>query len=401
MPVKSVGDLDVSGKKVLVRVDFNVPLDDQGRVTDETRVVAAMPTIRDLVSRGARVILMSHLGRPKGKRVDSMSTAPVAATLEKHLGSTVAFAGACVGDAANEVVRSLENGQAALLENLRFHEGEQANSVDFASKIASFGEVYVNDAFGTAHRAHASTDAVPRMMKQRGAGFLLLKELEYLGRALHKPEKPFVAILGGAKISGKIDVIKNLLPKVDRLLVGGGMMYTFLKASGLQVGLSLVDEHRVDMAGEVLRKAEGEGKPLALPKDCLISDNVKEAGATQVVPVEEIPDDRYGVDIGPAAIEEFSQTVRGAKTIVWNGPMGIFEIDAYAKGTDGVARAVAEATVAGATSVVGGGDSVAALAKAGVTSRITHVSTGGGASLEFLAGKTLPGVAALEAQEKK
>jgi phosphoglycerate kinase len=399
MQIKSVSDLDVSGKKVLVRVDFNVPLDDEGRVTDETRVVAAMPTIRDLVSRGARVILMSHLGRPKGKRVDSMSTRPVVATLEKHLGATVAFAGDCVGDQAGEVAGALGGGQVALLENLRFHEGEQANSVDFASKIACLGEVYVNDAFGTAHRAHASTDAVPRMMKKRGAGFLLLKELDYLGRTLQKPEKPFVAILGGAKLSGKIDVIKNLLPKVDRLLVGGGMMYTFLKASGLQVGLSLVDEERVDMAAETMRKAESEGKPLAIPKDCLVADNVKEAGVTKVVPVEEIPDDLYGVDIGPAAVQEFAEAIQGAKTIVWNGPMGIFEIDAYAAGTEGVAKAVAQATTAGATSVVGGGDSLAALSKAGVTSQITHVSTGGGASLDFLAGKTLPGVAALEIED--
>lgn len=396
MPVKSVADLDVSGKRVLVRVDFNVPLDDQGKVTDETRVVATMPTIRDLVARGARVILMSHLGRPKGKRVDSMSTAPVAPVLEKLLGAPVAFAEDCVGVPAQEVADSLENGQVALLENLRFHEGESANSVDFASKIACLGEVYVNDAFGTAHRAHASTDAVPRMIKQRGAGLLLLKELEYLGRALHKPERPFVAILGGAKLSGKIDVITNLLPKVDRLLIGGGMMYTFLKARGLPVGLSLVDDERVDMAAGIMRKAESDGKPIMLPKDCMISDSLEAGGATQIVTVEEIPDDRYGVDIGPMASEEFSKAIRGAKTVVWNGPMGIFEVDAYAPGTDAVAMAIAAATVAGATTVVGGGDSLAALTRAGVTSKITHVSTGGGASLVFLAGKTLPGLAALE-----
>lgn len=396
MPVVPVGELGVAGKKVLVRVDFNVPLDDQGNVTNETRVEAAMPTIRHLISRGARVVLMSHLGRPKGKHVDSMSLAPVVGTVEKHLGAGVAFAEDCVGAAARDAVGSLKDGQAALLENLRFHEGEEANSVDFASKIAQLGEVYVSDAFGTAHRAHASTDAVPRMMKQKGAGFLLLKELDYLDRALQKPEKPFVAVLGGAKISGKIDVILNMLPRVDRLLVGGGMMFTFLKAQGLPVGLSLVDEGRVEMAAGVLQKAEGEGKPLNLPSDCLVSDNAKEAGSTQVVPIGEIPDDRYGVDVGPATIQAFSEVLRGAKTVVWNGPMGIFEIDAYAAGTEGVARAVAEATADGATTIVGGGDSVAALAKAGVTSQISHVSTGGGASLEFLAGKKLPGVAALE-----
>lgn len=396
MQVKSVTDLDVSGKKVLVRVDFNVPLDDEGRVADETRVVAAMPTIRHLVLHGARIILMTHLGRPKGKRVDAMSTAPVVSALEKHLGATVAFASDCIGDPAGEVVNALGDGQVALLENLRFYEGEEANSVDFASKIACLGEVYVNDAFGTAHRAHASTDAVPRMMKERGAGFLLLKELDYLERTLQKPEKPFVGILGGAKISGKIDVVKNLLPKVDRLLVGGGMMYTFLKAAGHNVGLSLLDEKRVDMAADVLRKAESEGKPLAIPKDCLVSDNVKEAGVTKVVSVEDIPDDLYGVDIGPAAMEEFAEAIKGAKTIVWNGPMGIFEINEYAAGTEAVARAVAEATAAGATSIVGGGDSIAALKKVGLTSKITHVSTGGGASLDLLAGKTLPGVAALD-----
>jgi phosphoglycerate kinase len=396
MPIKSVNDLDVSGKKVLVRVDFNVPLDDECRVTDETRVVAAMPTIRDLVSRGARVILMSHLGRPKGKRVDSMSTEPVAAVLEKHLGATVVFGADCIGDPACEAVESLKDGGVALLENLRFHEGEQANSVDFASKIACLGEVYVSDAFGTAHRAHASTDAVPRMMKERGAGFLLLKELDYLGRTLQKPEKPFVAILGGAKLKGKIDVIENLLPKVDRLLIGGGMMYTFLRAAGHEVGLSLVDEERIDMAAETLRKAESEGVSLVLPTDCLVSDNVEEAGATKVVSVEEIPKDLYGVDIGPETVKRFAKAIVEAKTVVWNGPMGIFEIEEYAAGTSGVAKAVAGATAAGATSIVGGGDSVAALKKAGVTEKITHVSTGGGASLDFLAGKTLPGVAALE-----
>ncbi len=396
MPIRSVDDLDVGGKKVLVRVDFNVPLDDQCRVADETRILASMPTVRALVSRGARVILMSHLGRPKGKRVDSMSLRPVVETLEKHLGAGVAFAEDCVGLPAQEVVDSLEDGGVALLENLRFHEGEESNSVDFASKLAELGEVYVNDAFGTAHRAHASTDAVPRMMKQKGAGFLMLKELDYLSRALQKPERPFVAVLGGAKISGKIDVITNMLPRVDRLLIGGGMMFTFLRARGLSVGLSLVDEDRVKMAADVLQKAEGEGKALLLPKDCLISDKLKEPGARRVVRVDEIPDDRYGVDIGPASLREFSEVIRSAKTVLWNGPMGVFEVDDYAAGTNGVAQAVADATAAGAISLVGGGDSVAALAKAGVSSKISHVSTGGGASLEFLAGKTLPGVAALE-----
>jgi phosphoglycerate kinase len=396
MPIRSVDDLDVGGKKVLVRVDFNVPLDDELRVADDTRIVASMPTVRALVSRGAKVILMSHLGRPKGKRVESLSLAPVAKTLEMHLGAGVAFAEDCIGLAAQEVVSSLEDGGVALLENLRFHEGEESNSVDFASKLAELGEVYVNDAFGTAHRAHASTDAVPRMMKQKGAGFLMLKELDYLSRALQKPEKPFVAVLGGAKISGKIDIITNMLPRVDRLLVGGGMMFTFLKARGLSVGLSLLDEDRVKMAADVLQKADSEGKAILLPKDCLVSDKAKEAGATRVVSVDEIPDDRYGVDIGPVTLEEFGEVIRGAKTVLWNGPMGVFEVDVYAAGTTGIAHAVADATAAGAISLVGGGDSVAALAKAGVTSSISHVSTGGGASLEFLAGKTLPGVAALE-----
>jgi phosphoglycerate kinase len=396
MPIRSVDDLDVGGKKVLVRADFNVPLDDEGRVGDETRIVASLATVRALISRGARVILMSHLGRPKGKRVDSLSLAPIGELLKKHLGAGVAFAEDCIGLPAQEVAGSLEDGGVALLENLRFHEGEESDSVDFASKLAELGEVYVNDAFGTAHRAHASTDAVPRMMKQKGAGFLMLKELDYLSRALQKPEKPFVAVLGGAKISGKIDIITNMLPRVDRLLVGGGMMYTFLKARGLSIGLSLLDEDRVKMAADVLQKADGEGKAIVLPKDCLVSDKVKEAGATRIVNVDEIPDDRYGVDIGPATLSEFGEVIRGAKTVLWNGPMGVFEVDEYSAGTSGVAHAVADATAAGAISLVGGGDSVAALAKAGVTSKISHVSTGGGASLEFLAGKTLPGVAALE-----
>ncbi len=397
MAVRSVSDLDVSGKRILLRVDFNVPLDDQGNVTDDTRITAAMPTIRDLVSRGAKVILMSHLGRPKGKRVESMSLAPVAEAVEKHLGGPVSFAGDCVGAGAQEAAGSLENGQVALLENLRFNEGEEGNSVDYASKLAELGEAYVNDAFGAAHRAHASTDAVPRMMKQKAAGYLMLKELEYLGRALKKPQKPFVAVLGGAKVSGKIGLIRNLLPRVDRLLIGGGMVFTFLKANGLSVGRSLVDENRIKMAGEVLQKADGEGKSLVLAKDCLVSDKVKEAGETKTVSVDDIPEDRFGVDIGPATMEEFTSAIKEAKTVVWNGPMGVFEIDEYAEGTVAVAHAVAEATDAGALTIVGGGDSVAALAKAGVTSRISHVSTGGGASLEFLAGKTLPGVAALEA----
>jgi len=358
-------------------------------------IAAAMPTIRDLVSRRARVILMSHLGRPRGRRVEALSLMHVLGTVQKHLAAPVAFAEDCSGGAAKEVVASLSDGEVALLENLRFNEGETSNSVDFASKIAALGDAYVNDAFGTVHRAHASTDAVPRMMKERAAGYLVMRELEYLGRLLSKPERPFVAVLGGAKIAGKIDVVRNLLNKVDKLLIGGGMTFTFLKAQGVPVGRSLVEEDCLEPAAAVLRKAEGGGK-LVLPVDCVVADTPKEAGDTRVVSISDIPGDRYGVDVGPQTVKLFADHIRSAKTVFWNGPLGIFEIPEYAAGTEAVAHAMAEASAAGATTVVGGGDSIAALKRAGVAERITHVSTGGGASLEFLAGKTLPGVAALE-----
>jgi phosphoglycerate kinase len=396
MAIRSVRDLDVSGKRVLLRVDFNVPIDEAGNVSDETRIVAALPTMKDLISRGARVIAMSHLGRPKGKRVPSMSLEPVVPRLQQHLGCKVAFADDCIGKPARGVVSSLGDGEAALLQNLRYHAEEEANSPDFAAKLAELGDVYVNDAFGTAHRAHASTDGLPRLMKEKAAGFLMLKELDYLGKALEKPRRPFVALLGGAKISGKIDVIVNLLTKVDCLLVGGGMMFTFLKAQGTPVGLSLVEEDRLSMAAQLLQSAGGAGKKLRLPRDCVISDSIKEGGKTRTVSVEDIPNDRYGVDIGPGTAEAFSAVVRDARTVVWNGPMGIFEVDAYAAGTSALAHAAADATAAGAVTIVGGGDTAAAVAKDGLTDKMSHVSTGGGASLEFLSGKTLPGVAALE-----
>jgi phosphoglycerate kinase len=396
MAVRSVSDLNVSGKRVLLRVDFNVPIDDKGQISDDTRIVAALPTLKDLVSRGARVIAMSHLGRPKGKPVPSMSLAPVAPRLGGHLGCSVAFAKDCVGEPARGVTSALKDGEVALLENLRYHPEEEANSPEFAAELAELGDVYVNDAFGTAHRAHASTDALPRLVKEKAAGFLMQKELDYLGGALEKPARPFVALLGGAKISGKIDVIVNMLPRVDRLLIGGGMMYTFLKAKGTPVGLSMVEEDRVSMAAELLQTAEREGKPLGLPSDCVVSDSVKDGGATAAVAVDKIPKDRYGVDIGPETVEMFSNVVKSAKTVVWNGPMGIFEVDAYAAGTSALARATAEATAAGAVTVVGGGDTAAAIAKASLSDSVSHVSTGGGASLEFLSGKTLPGVAALD-----
>jgi phosphoglycerate kinase len=398
MAVRSVSDLEVSGKRVLLRVDFNVPIDDDGQVSDETRIVAALPTLKELVSRGAKVIAMSHLGRPKGKRVPSMSLAPVAPRLEHHLGCKVAFAEDCVGEAAHALVSELGDGEVALLENLRYHAEEEGNSPELAAKLAELGDVYVNDAFGAAHRAHASTDALPRLMKEKAAGFLMQKELDYLGGALENPSRPFVAVLGGAKISGKIDVIVNLLPRVDHLLIGGGMMYTFFKARGTPVGRSIVDEERISMAAELMQTAEREGKPLGLPSDCVISDSVKEGGTIEAVAVDAIPDDRYGVDIGPKTVETFSNVIRDSRTVVWNGPMGIFEVDAYAAGTSALAQATADATAAGAVTVVGGGDTAAAVAKAGLKDRVSHVSTGGGASLEFLSGKTLPGVAALEGE---
>lgn len=392
----AVSDLEVKGKRVLVRVDFNVPLDKKsGAIRDDTRIRASLPTIQHLVSKGARVVLMSHLGRPDGKVVPAMSLAPCAQRLSELLQKPVGMAQDSIGPEVEAQAEALRDGDILLLENLRFHPEEEANEAGFAKQLASLGDLYVNDAFGTAHRAHASTEGVTRFLSPCAAGLLMLKEMEYLGKALESPERPFVAILGGAKISGKIDVIENLLDKVDVLLIGGGMMYTFYKAKGFEVGKSLLEAEKVELARSVMEEAKEKGRRFVLPVDVLVSDSLEPTAQTKVVAATAIPEDWYGVDIGPESIKAFSVEIQKAKTVVWNGPLGIFETEAFAQGTLAIAQALAEATQKDVTTIVGGGDSAAAVAKAGLEDQVSHVSTGGGASLEFLEGKTLPGVAAL------
>jgi len=393
---KTVKDLQPAGRRVLVRVDFNVPVK-EGEVRDDTRIVAALPTIRYLLEKRARIVLMSHLGRPKGGPDAKNSLKPVAARLERLLRQPVAFAPDCVGPEVEAMARSLQDGQVLLLENLRFHAEEEANDAGFAGRLAALGEMYVNDAFGTAHRAHASTEGVTRFLRPAVAGFLMQKELDYLGRALEAPARPFVAVLGGAKISGKIDVMTRLLDKVDRLLVGGAMMFTFLKAQGRPVGRSLVEDDRLEMAKAVLETAKARGVELVLPVDCVAAAAADGTAPGRVTALDGLGAEEMGVDIGPETVRLFAGRLEDAKTVVWNGPMGVFEVPAFAEGTLGVARAMAGLTGRGATTVVGGGDSVAAIQQAGLAEKFTHLSTGGGASLEFLEGKTLPGVAALDA----
>jgi phosphoglycerate kinase len=392
---KSVRDLEPAGKRVLMRVDFNVPLKD-GAVADDTRLVAALPTIRYLLEKSARLILMSHLGRPKGGPDPSQSLRPVQERLSRLLRMPVAFAADCVGPETERLARSLGDRQVLLLENLRFHPEEEKNDPGFARQLAALGELYVNDAFGTAHRAHASTEGITRFLRPAVAGFLMQKELDYLGRALEQPARPFAALLGGAKISGKIDVIDSLLGRVDRLLIGGAMMFTFLRARGLETGRSLVEEDKVALAASVLEQAKTRGVELELPTDCVVSAATDGSAPGVTRAVEAIGADEIGVDIGPQTVARFTARVRDARTVLWNGPMGIFEVPAFAAGTLGVARGIADATGRGAVTIVGGGDSVAAVQELGLAERFTHLSTGGGASLEFLEGKVLPGVAALD-----
>ena len=391
----SVSDLDVKGRRVLMRVDFNVPLE-KGQVANDKRLRAALPTIRDILGRGGRLILMSHLGRPKGKRLTELSLKPCALALGKLLGQPVAFADDCIGPAAEDAAQALSAGEVLLLENLRFHKAETDNDETFARSLAKLADVYVNDAFGTAHRAHASTQGVTRFIDRCAMGFLIEREIAYLGEALDDPQRPFVALLGGAKISGKIDVIDSLLPKVDRLIIGGGMAFTFFKANGVEIGNSLVEPDKIDLARVLLDKG---GEKLVLPVDCMCTErfdfDTRTVGELSPVAVNAIPADGFGLDIGPASVSLFADILADARTIVWNGPMGVFEIDATAVGTFAVARAMAAATDRGAVTVIGGGDSAAAVEKAGLANRMTHISTGGGASLEFLEGKILPGVAAL------
>jgi len=392
---KGLRAIDPKSRRVLVRVDFNVPLA-KGEVSDDTRIVASLPTLRHLLQHGARVILMSHLGRPKGGPDPKYSLKPVAARLERLLRQPVAFASDCVGPEAEREAARLQDGGVLLLENLRFHPEEEANDLGFAKRLAALGEMYVNDAFGTAHRAHASIEGVPRILHPAVAGFLMEQELEHLGRLLEHPSAPFVAVVGGAKISGKIDVLTSLVSKVDRLLVGGAMMFTFLRAQGVATGRSLVEEDRIEQARSVLAAAAARNVEVVLPVDTVVSTAPDGSAPSRTVDVTALAPEDMGLDIGPRTIELFRSRLQGAKTVFWNGPMGVFEVPAFATGTREVARLLADAAAGGASVVVGGGDSVAAVQESGLGEKFTHLSTGGGASLELIEGKTLPGVAALD-----
>jgi phosphoglycerate kinase len=383
----TVKDIDVRGKRVFVRVDFNVPLE-SGRITDDTRIQAALPTIRYLIDQGAKVILASHLGRPKGEVNPKYSLDPVAVRLSELLGKNVEKASDSIGDAVKERINLMQEGDVLLLENVRFHKGEEKNDPELARSFAELAEVYVNDAFGAAHRAHASTAGIANYLPAV-AGFLMEKEIDIMGRALSDPDRPFVAIIGGAKVSDKISVIENLLTKVDTLIIGGGMANTFLAAQGYKLGKSLIEEDKIDMAKALLARAE---EKLLLPVDLVVANDFRPDADHQVVSLSEVPEDWMALDIGPKTVERYAEVIRKAKTVIWNGPMGVFEMDAFAVGTNAIAKAMAEVE---GTTIVGGGDSVAAVEKTGLADKMTHISTGGGASLEFLEGKALPGVVAL------
>ncbi|MDD5495903.1 MAG: phosphoglycerate kinase [Candidatus Omnitrophica bacterium] len=389
---KTIKDIDLKGKKVLIRADFNVPLNDKLEITDDIRIRASIPTIKYALDNGGKVILMSHLGRPDGKVVENMRLAPVAKRLEKLLGKPVLALKDCIGPEVKKAVSGMKPGDVALLENLRFHPEEEKNDPDFAKELASLGEVFVNDAFGTAHRAHASTEGVTKYLPSV-AGFLLEKEIEYLGNAVENPKRPFIAILGGAKVKDKIKVIDNLLNKVDAILIGGGMAYTFLKVQGKTIGSSKLDKDGLDIAKAALDKAVKKNVPILLPVDHVVADKFDVNAQTKLVG-EDIPDGWMALDIGPKTVKLFEDKLKSAKTVVWNGPLGVFEMEKFAKGTEDVARFLAG--LKGVTTVIGGGDTAAAMAKFKVDGKMTHISTGGGASLEYLEGRGLPGIDALQ-----
>lgn len=396
MAKQTVADIkELKGKRVFVRCDFNVPLDEKQNITSDKRIKASLPTIKYLLDKGAKVILASHLGRPKGKVAKEFSLAPVQKSLSELLKKPVKMTADCVGPEVKKAVSEMKDGDVLLLENLRFHKEEEANDPKFAQELASLAEIYVSDAFGTVHRAHASTEGIAHDLPAY-AGFLIEKELKFLGEALTEPKRPFVAIIGGAKISGKLEVLKSLLDKVDTLIIGGGMAYTFFKARGVEVGKSIVEPDLLHEAKEILKAAIDKGVPFLLPIDHVVADKFAEDANTQVVPRTTIPEGWQGMDIGPDTVKKFANAIKDAKTIVWNGPMGVFEMDKFATGTIEIAKAVADATSRGAVSIIGGGDSASAVKKAGLADKMSHISTGGGASLEFLEGKVLPGIAVLK-----
>ena len=400
MPKKTVANLteaDLAGKRVLVRVDFNVPMDKAtGAISDDTRIRAALPTIEDLIKKGAKVILCSHMGRPDGQVKENLRLTPVAKRLSELLGQEVVMCPDSIGEGVTAAISQMSNGQVALLENLRFHGEEEANDPDFAKKLAANADLYVNDAFGTAHRAHASTEGVTHYLSPSVAGYLIEKELNYLQAAIETPQRPLAAIIGGSKVSSKIGVIETLLEKCDKLLIGGGMIFTFYKARGLSVGKSLVEEDKLELAKSLEAKAKEKGVEFLLPTDVVLADQFDKDAESQIVKVENIPDGWMGLDIGPESVKVFQEALSNCKSVLWNGPMGVFEFDKFAAGTDAIAHTLADLTATGTTTIIGGGDSVAAVEKVGVAEKMSHISTGGGASLELLEGKVLPGIAALD-----
>jgi phosphoglycerate kinase len=392
--VASLTPADISGKRILVRADFNVPLDDSGNITDDTRIKAALPTIQDLVGKGGKVILCSHMGRPKGAVKEELRLTPVAKRLSELLGQEVTKCDDCVGDSVASIVNAMSNGQVILLENLRFHNEEEANDPEFAKQLAANADLYVNEAFGTAHRAHASTEGVTHYLSPSVAGYLIEKELDYLQDAVDNPKRPLAAIIGGSKVSSKIGVIETLLDKCDKLLIGGGMIFTFYKARGLKVGNSLVEEDKLELAKSLEAKAKKQGVELLLPTDVVVADNFAPDANAKTVSINDIPDGWMGLDIGPDSIKVFQDALADCNAVIWNGPMGVFEFDKFAAGTEAIAHTLAGKS--DAVTIIGGGDSVAAVEKVGVAEKMSHISTGGGASLELLEGKTLPGIVALD-----